>query len=116
VTQPINYGGSDDDDRVRSWMPYFVHRDRVGFVPAPSLVAALMARFNEATRRVARRRGLVWVDLAETLGDCGDCFYDQWHFTVTGAQRAAKSIAPVVDSLLEPEPESPAEPSPHRPR
>lgn len=102
VTQPINYGGSDVDDRVRSWMPYFVRRDRVGFIPAPSLVAALMARFNEVTRDVARRRGLVSIDLAETLGDCGACFYDQWHFTVAGAQRAARSVAPVVESLLEP--------------
>ena len=62
-------------------------------MPAPSLMAALMKGFNQVARTVAQRRGLPLVELAQALSPQRACFYDQWHFTVRGAQSAADLLA-----------------------
>ncbi|WP_181233750.1 hypothetical protein [Enhygromyxa salina] len=56
----------------------------------------LVEVFNAQTRGFAREHGLELVDLAVALEGCADCFYDQWHFSDTGAARAGAAIAAVT--------------------
>jgi hypothetical protein len=91
VTQPISYAGSEDA-RTDRYALFYVDRGE-GFVPSPALLARLLGGFNDVSRRVARNQGLPLIDLANELGSCERCFYDQWHFTLEGARRAAERIA-----------------------
>jgi lysophospholipase L1-like esterase len=94
VTQPISYAGSEDA-RTDRYALFYVDRGE-GFVPSPALLARLLGGFNDVSRRVARNQGLPLIDLANELGTCERCFYDQWHFTLVGARRAAERIAPAL--------------------
>ena len=101
ATQPLNFSANDragTDQRSRSekfWIAYSAKPE--GFVPSPTLIAKLLGDFNDATRRIAETRGVPLVDLASALANCSDCFYDQWHLTVSGAGREGTMIA---DALL----------------
>jgi hypothetical protein len=101
ATQPLNFSANDragTDQRARSekfWIAYSAKPE--GFVPSPTLIAKLLGDFNDATRRIAATRGVPLVDLASALANCSDCFYDQWHLTVSGSGREGTMIA---DALL----------------
>ncbi len=97
LTQALNYGGDDQPARsAKYWITY--PEKRGGFVPSPRLMSALLDGFNDRTRKVAAARGVPLVDVARDLGSCADCFYDQWHLTVSGAQREGTQVA---EALLE---------------
>ena len=91
VTQPINWD-VDRPERATNWNLYVNPGPGEGFVPDPSLMAELLERFNAETRAFAADQGLTLVDLAP-LSDCATCFYDQWHFTVSGADAAGALVA-----------------------
>ncbi len=95
VTQPMNWSGVEDE-RVQTWALGFIRTQGTGFVPAPRLLAELLERVNDRTRRFARQADIPLVDLADLGRDCAPCFYDQWHFTVQGADRAGARIAAAI--------------------
>ncbi len=97
ATQPVDpsEGGRDP---TRGWSPFFFAPPGQGFVPSPSLMRGLVAGFNEMLRRFAAARSLALVDLAAEVSREG-CFYDQWHFSVEGAQRAATQAGEALAAL-----------------
>jgi len=95
VTQALNYGSDQPERSAKYWITY--PETRRGFVPSPKLLWDLLTGFNDRTREVARRRDVPLIDVARELGECAECFYDQWHLTVTGAGREGRQIA---DALL----------------
>ena len=101
VTQPINFGPTERRARVESWAP-ILHppgKDR-GFLPSAQLMADLLGQINRFGRQYSRNNVIPVLDLAALLADCGTCFYDQWHFTIAGADQAGQAIARMLDTLL----------------
>ena len=92
VTQPISYAGSALDTRTAKYL--LLYPKNKGFVPTPALLAKLLDGFNQVTRDLAAERGIPLLDLAASdLATCEPCFYDQWHLTELGADRAGQQIA-----------------------
>lgn len=96
VTQPLAY------DVARGmahpgWAPFFYAEPGAGVLPSPRLLHELLDGFNRVTRSVAQHEGVVLVDLEAQLGECGECFYDQWHFTIAGASAAGGAIAAALE-------------------
>ncbi|KIG16541.1 hypothetical protein DB30_04312 [Enhygromyxa salina] len=98
VTQPIAPWSAPADGR--GWAPFVYAEQGQGFLPSPDLTGKLVEAFNAQTRGFAAERGLVLVDLAVELQGCAACFYDQWHFSDTGAARAGAAIAAVAAAEL----------------
>ena len=94
ATQPVAPWAAPADGR--GWAPFVYAPPGMGFVPSPELTRELVEAFNAQTRGFARERGLVLVELASELSDCGSCFYDQWHFTDEGAREAAARIGEAI--------------------
>lgn len=103
VTQPLAPWAPPAEGR--GWAPFLYAPEGAGFVPSPELSAQLLDAFNAQTRGFASEHQLPLVDLARTMADCTTCFYDQWHFTNEGAERAAGAIADLdlASSLGRPE-------------
>ena len=101
ATQALNYGGPDNEARVATWTPMLRPPGGVGLIPSPELTAKLLARFNSAVTAFGAAHNVEIVDLAAELADCAACFYDQWHFTEEGADRAAALLAPAIARALE---------------
>ncbi len=99
VTQPLAPWAEPADGH--GWAPFIYAGEGEGFVPGPELTRSLVEAFNTQTRGFANDRGLALVDLAAQLDGCTACFYDQWHFTNTGASLAAAAIAEAVIPVLE---------------
>lgn len=68
-------------------------------VPAAVFVD-LLAALNQRLLATCADRGYAAVDLAARIPKGLGCFYDQVHFTETGAQKVAAELAPVVLDLL----------------
>lgn len=92
VTQPINFDPKDPT-AGHDWAPFIFAKPGAGFVPSPPMLHGLVDGFNRVARTVAQARGLTVIDLASALASQGDCFYDQWHFTIAGAARAGQALA-----------------------
>ncbi|PRP94788.1 hypothetical protein [Enhygromyxa salina] len=93
VTQPVAPWA--EPSAGRGWAPFMYAGQGEGFLPSPDLTRQLVEAFNAQTRGFAREHEVVLVDLAVELEGCADCFYDQWHFSDTGAARAGAAIAAV---------------------
>lgn len=100
VTQPLAPWA--EPEQGRGWAPFIYAAEGQGFVPSPELTRHLVAAFNTQTRAYAHEHDIPLVDLAALLDGCEACFYDQWHFTNTGAAKAAAAIAEVATPLLAP--------------
>lgn len=59
-----------------------------------------MAAFNERTREVSAREGVLCVDLARLLPKSPDVFYDDLHFNEEGARRVARCLAEAVRPVV----------------
>ena len=71
--------------------------DAEGRFVEPDQMVALVGRYNDAMRAVAREHDVVFLDLAERLQG-SDLFYDGCHFTEHGSARVAEIVA---DFLIE---------------
>jgi lysophospholipase L1-like esterase len=60
----------------------------------------LLERYNDVTREVGRRQGVLVVDLARELPKDSTYFYDFFHFTNEGAERVAEALAESLVSWL----------------
>jgi len=98
VTQPVAPAAPPSGGR--GWAPFLYSHDGKGFLPSPALTRNLVGAFNVQSRAFAAQNGLPLVDLEKSLDGCWDCFYDQWHFSDTGAARAGAEIASTVVPLL----------------
>ncbi len=77
------WGGVGDFQVPGARVPYY----------SVEALAEGMARYNEATLRVAERTGVPSFDLAAAVPRTTDMFYDDMHFTEAGARRVAEAVA-----------------------
>ncbi len=88
LTQPVIWGAPSGDWEKRLSVSF---HGRI----AHTQLWGILENFNDVTRRVAAELDVQLVDLARTLPKTTKVFYDDEHFTVAGAQRAAEEIARV---------------------
>lgn len=93
VTQPSLLGGVD----VRTGIDTRTLEVELWETLDGELAWRLLERYNDVTREVGRRHGIPVVDLAREMPKDSELFYDFFHFTNEGADRAA---AIVHDALL----------------
>lgn len=60
----------------------------------------LLELYNEVTRKVAERRGILLIDLSKKLQKGGKYFYDILHYNLEGNKQVASTIFAPLDSLL----------------
>lgn len=97
MTQATTYESPLDPVRNR-----LARRHRAGGAPIPSAdsLAVGMATFNDAVRHLATDVSTPLVDLARSLPDDANLFFDECHLTADGNRAAANLIAPVLIELL----------------
>lgn len=86
MTQPVLWGAPAGEWEALLWVPY-------GRRVAPDRLWQVMERFNDVTRRVAAELDVPLIDLARTLPKSTELFYDDDHYTVTGARQVGKLVA-----------------------
>ena len=62
----------------------------------PERMEEALEAYNGVMRVVAERQGLALVDLVQTIPKSSEYFYDDMHFNVNGARRAAAVLAPTI--------------------
>lgn len=82
----------------RGWAPFIHTPEGEGIVPSPDLTRMLVHAHNRVTRACARRHRLPLADLEHHQDGDAESFYDQWHFTRAGADRASQHIADAIRS------------------
>ena len=86
LTQPVLWGAPAGDWEALLWVPY-------GRNVKPDRLWQVMERFNDVTRRVAAELDIPLVDLARQLPKSTDVFYDDDHYTVSGARQVGRLVA-----------------------
>ncbi|HXF54894.1 MAG TPA: SGNH/GDSL hydrolase family protein [Hyphomicrobiaceae bacterium] len=61
-----------------------------------TVLRRMLDSYNDISRAVCRRYGLICVDLAETMPKSAEFFYDDFHFSAAGSAFAAGEIAAVL--------------------
>lgn len=86
LTQPVLWGAPGGSWEALLWVPY-------GRNVPPDRLWQVMERFNDVTRRVASELDIPLVDLARQLPKSTDLFYDDDHYTVSGAREVGRLVA-----------------------
>ena len=89
MTQQTTWNSSVDP-AVKDWQ-WMVYR--AGTRYRPEALDEAMESFNQVMRQVALKNGVPVCDIARTMPKSLQFFYDDVHFNINGAHKAATSLA-----------------------
>jgi len=95
ITQPILYGETKDCVTGTDLSTVRITGEYNG-----KLFWLLVELYNDETRRTAKEKQLLLIDLAKEMPKCSKYFYDVCHFTNEGSQKVAEILTPYLSNFI----------------